>query len=201
MVEERPLVDTGGLLIIKEVRLTMSYAVVRTDLMHGSYNAADLVSLRFCTYASSTYTPAEVENGVIAKLVELETHGSGASATYEREVWTAIAATGSDTSFVDCVLVDGVEIMYDERKKKLNEYINEAGKAVRGYRLRQGDIFSVTKEGFASATAPTSIGASVYVGANGKLATSGTTVLGKFIHTETIGGETWYAIKVGAISD
>lgn len=171
----------------------MSYAVVRTDLMHGEWNAADLVSLRFCTYENTTYTPAEIENGVIAKLVALEDG--------QREIWTAVAATGSDTSFVDCVLVAGVEVMYDERKHNLDEFINEAGKATRGYRLRQDDIFSVTKEAFASSTAPSSIGASVYVGANGKLATTGTTALGKYIHKETKNGVDYYAVQVGAISD
>lgn len=41
------------------------YAVIRTDLMSGTKQPADLVSLRFYDDKGE---PAEVENGVIVKL-------------------------------------------------------------------------------------------------------------------------------------
>ena len=43
----------------------MAYTVIRTDLMSGTNQPADLVSLRFYNGEDK---PAEVENGVIVKL-------------------------------------------------------------------------------------------------------------------------------------
>ena len=121
----------------------MAYTVIRTDLMSGAKQPADLVSLRF--YGADGQ-PAEVENGVIVKLQGYEDG--------EREVMKAVAATADD-DLNECAIVAGVEVMYDERKKSLDEYINEAGKAVRGYTPRSRNIFSVTTEVFGGGTAPT----------------------------------------------
>ena len=112
------------------------YAVIRTDLMSGTKQPADLVSLRF--YGADGKV-AEVENGVIVKL---EGYEDG-----QREVMKAVAAKAGD-DLNDCAIVAGVEVMYDERKKNLDEFINEAGKATRGYIPRSRNIFSVTAEGF-----------------------------------------------------
>ncbi len=60
------------------------YTVIRTDLMSGTKQPADLVSLRFYNAEGK---PAEVENGVI---VELQEYEDG-----EREVYKAVAATSS----------------------------------------------------------------------------------------------------------
>ena len=114
----------------------MAYTVIRTDLMSGTNQPADLVSLRFYDGEDK---PAEVENGVIVKL---EGYEDG-----QREVMKAVAASADD-DLNDCAIVAGVEVMYDERKKNLDEFINEAGKATRGYIPRSRNIFSVTKEGF-----------------------------------------------------
>ena len=116
-------------------------AVIRTDLMHGTKNPDMLVSLRF--YANDAV--AEVENGVI---VELKGYEDG-----QREAMKAVAAT-ADSNLADCAVIAAPEVMYDERKKNLDEYINEAGKAVRGYRLVDRNIFSLTAEGFVGGTAP-----------------------------------------------
>lgn len=157
------------------------YAVIRTDLMSGTKQPADLVSLRF--YANDE--PAEVENGVI---VHLEGYEDG-----EREVMKAVAATaGADLN--ECAIVAGVEVMYDERKKNLDEYINEAGKAVRGYIPRSRNIFSVTPEGFVGGTVPTK-GQTVGIGADGKIAAGGTG-LGECVDIEVVGRHTYYAIKI-----
>lgn len=158
------------------------YCVIRTDLMQGTDVGANLCSLRF--YKNDN--PAEVENGVIVKLEKLEDG--------EREVYKAVAASSSD-SLVDCAIVAAPEVMYDERKKNLDEFVNEAGKAVRGYIPHAGNVFAVTAEGFVGGAAP-SAGAEVGIGAEGKIDASGTG-LGKCIAVETAGRYTYYVIKIG----
>jgi hypothetical protein len=109
-------------------------AVIRTDLMHGTKNGDQLVSLRF--YGADGKV-AEVENGVI---VELKGFEDG-----QREVMKAVAAT-ADSNMADCAIIAAPEVMYDERKKNLDEFINEAGKAIRGYRLVDRNMFALTAE-------------------------------------------------------
>lgn len=160
----------------------MAYCVIRTDLMSGTKQPADLVSLRFYNAQDKV---AEVENGVI---VELKGYEDG-----QREVMKAIAAT-SASDIDNCAVVAGVEVMYDERKKNLDEYINEAGKAVRGYIPRNRNLFAVTKEGFVDGTVP-AVGGAVGIGANGKLDAAGTG-FGECVHIETAGRYTYYTIKI-----
>lgn len=158
------------------------YCVIRTDLMSGTKQPADLVSLRF--YGEDGKV-AEVENGTIVKL---EGYEDG-----QREVMKAVAAKAGD-DLNECAIVDGVEVMYDERKKNLDEFINEAGKATRGYIPRNRNLFSVTKEGFVGGTVPTK-GATVGIGAGGKIAASGTG-LGVCVDIEVAGRYTYYTIKI-----
>lgn len=158
------------------------YAVVRTDLMSGTKQPADLVSLRF--YGADG-NMAEVENGVIVKL---EGYEDG-----EREVMKAVAAKAGD-DLNECAVVDGVEVMYDERKKNLDEFINEKGKAVRGYIPRSRNLFSVTKEGFVGGTVPKK-GDKVGIGAGGKIDAAGTG-LGVCADIDVAGRYTYYAIKI-----
>ncbi len=127
----------------------MAYAVIRTDLMSGTKQPADLVSLRFYDASGNK---AEVENGVIVKLQGYEDG--------EREVMKAVAASAGD-DLNDCAIVAAPEVMYDERKKNLDEFINEAGKATRGYIPRSRNVFSVTKEGFVGGTVPPRVPRSV----------------------------------------
>lgn len=158
------------------------YAVIRTDLMSGTKQPADLVSLRF--YGADG-KPAEVENGVIVKL---EGYEDG-----EREIMRAIAAKAGD-DLNECAIVAGVEVMYDERKKNLDEYINDAGKATRGYIPRSRNIFSLTAEGFVGGKVPKK-GGSVGIGAGGKVDASGTG-LGVCAGVETAGRYVYYVIKI-----
>ena len=171
----------------------MAYCVVRTDLMHGTHAPEDMVPLRFYDGNDAL---AAVENGVIAKITALETHGTGASTTYEREIWKAVAAAGTDV-LADCVLIATPEVMYDERKRNLDEFINEAGVPARGYRLRDRNMFSLSAEGFVVVPA---VGDTVYIGAGGKLTKtnpgSGATAFGKCVHIETVGSKTFYAIQI-----
>lgn len=160
----------------------MAYTVIRTDLMSGTKQSADLVSLRFYDEAGKA---AEVENGVIVKL---EGYEDG-----QREVMKAVAAKAGD-DLNECAVVAGVEVMYDERKKNLDEFINEAGKATRGYIPRSRNEFSVTKEGFVGGNVPT-VGAEVGIGTGGKIDASGKG-LGTCVAIENAGRYTYYTIKI-----
>lgn len=161
----------------------MAYTVIRTDLMSGTKQPADLVSLRFYDASGEV---ADVENGVIVKLQGYEDG--------QREVMKAIAATaGADLN--ECAIVAGVEVMYDERKKNLDEFINEAGKATRGYIPRSRNMFSVTKEGFVGGTVPKK-GDAVGIGTGGKIDAAGTG-LGECVDIEVVGRYTYYTIKIG----
>lgn len=161
----------------------MAYSVIRTDLMSGTKQPADLVSIRFYDDAGKV---AKVENGVIVKLNGYEDG--------EREIMKAVAAKSTD-DLNDCAIVAGVEVMYDEHKKNLDEYINEAGKAVRAYIPRSRNMFSVTKEGFVGGTAPTN-GANVGIGTGGKIDASGSG-LGTCVAIESAGRYTYYTIRLG----
>lgn len=111
----------------------MSFAIVRTDRMHGTYNPADLVSVK---YQESSENKA-IENGRVVLL--------GALDTTHREVFIG-GKPAVDSDIGAIALIATPELMADERKKNLNEFRNEAGEIARGYRLRSGDIFSVTAE-------------------------------------------------------
>lgn len=158
------------------------HCVIRTDLMSGTKQPADLVSLRFY---DADGNQAEVENGVIVKL---EGYESG-----QREVMKAVAAKAGD-DLNDCAVVAGVEVMYDERKKNLDEFVNEAGKITRGYIPRSRNMFSVTKEGFVGGTVPT-VGAEVGIGTGGKIDAAGKG-LGVCVAIEAAGRYTYYTIKI-----
>lgn len=164
----------------------MAYGVIRTDKVSGENVFADMLSFRFYNGA----TPAEVENGVIVELEGLDTN--------KHEIYKAKAAT-SQSQLQNCAVAAGVELMYDERKRSLDEFINEAGRPVRGYTLRHRNIYSFTKECFVGGTAPTK-GASVGIGTGGKIDASGTG-LGTCIDIDTAGKYTFYAIQIGAVAD
>lgn len=159
------------------------YAVIRTDLLAGTDNYADLVSFKL--YDSDT--PKEVENGVI---VELESLVEG-----EGELWKAKLATES-SDLNNCAIAAGVELIYDsDRYHNLSDYINEADQAVRGFIPRSRNIFSLTDEGFVESQAP-SQGDEVGIGEGGKLDKS-KTGFGKCIAVETQGSYTWRVIQIG----
>lgn len=108
----------------------MAYCVCRTDKMAGTYNPAFLVNLKL---------HANVENGNVVVI--------GARADGEREAYNSATPT-ADAKLTQIALVCEPEVMYDERKKNLNEFINEAGSVVRGYLFLDGEEFSITADGF-----------------------------------------------------
>lgn len=160
----------------------MAYTVIRTDLLSGTDVAADLVSLR--VYDADD-KPIAVENGT---LVELKGYEDG-----QREVMKAVLAT-SATAKEDVAIVASVETMYDERKKNLDEFINEAGAICRGYIPRSRNIYSVTKDGFVGGNVPAK-DAEVGIGADGKLDAAGTGY-GTVMAIEVAGRYTYYVIKI-----
>ena len=152
----------------------MSYAVVRTDLMSGTNVEAGLVSIKYMGDDGKTDTA--IENGNVLKV--------GTLIEGEREIRVGTKVSAGD-DLKNIVLVASPEVMYDERKHNLDEFINEAGAAARGYRLHNGDIFSVTKEALDGKASP-EVDDIVELKAGTKLnvaatATSGSTVVGKII--------------------
>lgn len=167
----------------------MANAVVRTDLMFGTDVRSGLVSIKYM--GADGNTPTGIDNGNVLKV--------GALMSGEREVYVG-SAVAVDTAISDVVLIASVETMYDERKRNLDEFTNEAGKICRGYRLHKGDVFSVTKEALIGAENP-AVGDIVELAAGTKMqvvtnATTGSTVVGKIIAKDVVGRYTYFAIKV-----
>lgn len=166
----------------------MSYGIVRTDNMYGTDVRSALVSIKYM--GTDGETPTAIENGNVLKVGKLI---SG-----EREIYVGSAVAKAD-KVTDIVLVASPEVMYDERKKNLDEFINEAGKACRGYRIHSGDTFSVTKDALAGKTSP-EVGDIVELADGTKLsvaasATTGSTTVGTIISIDVVGRYTYYAIK------
>lgn len=161
----------------------MAYCVIRTDLLSGTDVASDLVSLRVYDAEDK---PIEVENGVIVEL--------GGYEEDQREVRKATLAT-ADSDINKCAIIATVEVPYDERKKNLDEWINEAGTICRGYIPRSRNMYSITKEGFVDGVAPTAVDAEVGLGADGKLDAAGTGY-GVLRAIEVAGRYTYYVIEI-----
>lgn len=147
-----------------------NYAVMRTDKMHGTTDLSSLVNVKISE---------DLQNGTIVKL--------GALATGEREAYVATKASASD-ALKDVAILCGPELMYDERKKNLHEYINEVainGGIYRAFKFFSGDEFSLTKEAFVTAPTSADIGSAVALGADGKVEVGGSgTAFGKLIAVE-----------------
>lgn len=168
----------------------MAHGVFRSDLMSGTDVAADLVSVK---YMGDGSTETAIDNGCVVKLDGLM---SG-----EREVWKGVTPS-KNTALSDIAIIGSEEVMYDERKKNLDEFENEAGVISRGYVPHTRNIFSVTADALniADGTTP-AVGNVVELMAGVKLnvaasATSGSTQVGKIIAIETAGRYTYYVIKI-----
>lgn len=166
-------------------------AVVRTDKMFGTDNRAGLVSVRYQSISDGNTVYHEIQNGNVLLLDGLET-GS-------REVYKGAVPTAG-SALADIVLIASPEVMYDERKRNLDEFINEEGKICRGYHLHTSDIFSVTKEALDGVETPAK-GNIVELKDGTKLnvaaaLTSGSTKVGEIIGVDTVGRYTYYVIEV-----
>lgn len=168
----------------------MAYGVVRTDKMFGTDVRSGLVSVRYQPSGTAT----AIENGNVVLLSGLET---GSREVYKGETPAANSAIGG------IVLIASPEVMYDERKRNLDEFRNEAGDIARGYYLYTEDIFSVTKDALDGAATP-AVGDVVELKAGTKLnvkaaatgATDGSTVVGSIIDINVVGRYTYYVIQV-----
>jgi hypothetical protein len=155
--------------------------------MFATDNRAGLVSVRY--QPSSTNTA--IDNGCVVLLNGLET-GS-------REVHKGVTPA-ANSNLNDIVLIASPEVMYDERLRNLDDYYNEAGKIARGYRLKGGDMFGVTKDVLAGKDTP-AVGDYVELKADVKLnvvasPTASTTLVGNIYAIENVGRYTYYVIKV-----
>jgi len=156
-----------------------NYARVRTDLMHGTNNPADLVSVKY--QVSSTDTA--IENGNVVVVGDL--------LIGEREVYQA-TKPAVDSALSTLALIATPELIYDETPRAtFADFRNEAGEISRGYRLRSGDVFSATMEAFGGRADLASVGVGdvVEAQADTKLKivatiTSGSTKVGTVIAKE-----------------
>ena len=89
------------------------------------------------------------------------------------------------------------EVTYTDlyNEKNLDAFINKAGVPAAAYLLKDGGIFSVTKEGFVGGTTPSLIGGGVGIGADGKIDASGSG-LGTVLAIDVAGRYTYYAIRL-----
>lgn len=163
----------------------MAYAIVRTDRLSGTKDPSQLKSVH---YMGSGSTETAIENGNVVVLGDL---------TADREIYKALTPAASNV-LDDIYLVASVELMYDERKKNLNEFRNEAGEAARVYKLHVGDEFGVTAEALDGTP---KVGDFALIQASTKLKastthTAGANAVGKIIAIETAGAETYYVIRV-----
>lgn len=167
----------------------MAYGVVRTDKLMGTDVRSMLESVK---YMGAGSTATAIDNGNVVKL-------DGSLMTGEREIKKGVTPAAND-ALDAIVLIASPEVMYDERKRNLDEFQNEAGKVCRGYHLHSGDIFSVTKDALDGVATP-AVGNVVELKAGIKLnvaasATGGSTVVGKIIAVDVVGRYTYYVIQV-----
>ena len=167
----------------------MAHGVIRTDSMLGTDVGTHLVSFKYQPDSTDT----AIDNGNVVVIGDLI---SG-----EREVHTA-STPAKNSAFAKLAVVASVEVMYDERKKNLDEFYNEAGKICRGYYLHSKDVFSVTADALDIGESVTpGVGSVIELIAGTKMSvvaslTSGSTQVGTIIDIEKNGRYTYYVIQI-----
>lgn len=147
------------------------FGCVRTDNVSGTKLGKDLVSIR---YQVSDVDKA-IENGAVVVIGEYVS-------TEVRKGTDPVA--NSDINKI--AIIASPEVVKKEKYNSLDEFINEAGVAARGYRPRSGDIFSFTAEAL---DGEAEVGSVVELQAGTKLkvvesATEGSTTVGTVIALE-----------------
>ena len=112
------------------------YTVITREAMASEYDGTKRKSAKF--YSSDA--PAEIENGMVVKIA--------GTIPGEREVLKVVAPEGSE-NVADLWIVTTPEVVADERKKNLSDFVNEAGQIITIDKLMPNDIFSLTAEGLA----------------------------------------------------
>ena len=167
----------------------MAHGVIRTDNMLGTDVGTHLVSFKYKPDSTDT----AIDNGNVVLVGNL--------IPGEREIHTA-GTPAKNSPLKSIAVVASVEVMYDERKKNLDDFYNEAGKTCRGYYLHTDDVFSVTADALNIAGGVTpAAGYVVELTAGTKMnvvqtLTSGSTQVGTIIDVEKNGRYTYYAIQV-----
>ncbi len=168
-------------------------AIVNLDKLQASYDG-NLESLKFA---------ADQTNGVFAHV--------GSLVAGEREVKNAVQPTESSVEGESVVLHATPEVMYDERKYKLGDFVLSAGVAGRAYHLAKGDIVTLTDDLFNSTPTVGDFVVSMYGSWNLEpstdgtvLASDGTTVLtpafkAEVIEQTTLDGQNAFAIQVKSV--
>lgn len=112
------------------------YTVITREAMASEYDGTKRKSAKF--YNSDA--PAEIENGMVVKIA--------GTIPGEREVLKVVAPEGTE-DVADLWIVTTPEVVADERKKNLSDFVNEAGQIITIDKLMPNDIFSLTAEGLA----------------------------------------------------
>lgn len=142
--------------------------IVRTDRLAGTSVPSLLVSARYQVSDVDT----AIENGSI---VELKGLMEG-----QRELYIA-GKPAADATLGKLALVATPEICYEANKRRLSDFINEAGSNIRCYILHSGDIFSVSKAGVDGSAA---VGSKLAVQAALKLKVDAAGTFGEIIAIE-----------------
>ena len=110
------------------------YTVITREAMASEYDGTKRKSAKFYNAGD----PAEIENGMVVKIA--------GTIPGEREVLKVVAPEGSE-DVADLWIVTTPEVVADERKKNLSDFVNEAGQIITIDKLMPNDIFSLTAEG------------------------------------------------------
>lgn len=162
----------------------MKHAVVRTDNLSATHDGSKLVTVRFYDAEGKA---AKIDNGNIVALAGLDAN--------ETKIYKAVAPT-ADTA--ELVLIATPELMYDERLKNLEDFVNPEGGECRGYVLHRGDVLAVTAEAFDAAVVEATI-KGAKVGTTGTKLTAVTDVADAklaYLCKEVVGAHTYYKLRV-----
>lgn len=113
------------------------YSVITREAMTSEYDGTKRKSAKFFAGSDSS-VPTEIENGMVVKIA--------GTIPGEREV-LKVVAPAKDTPVSDLWIVTTPEVVADERKKNISDFINEAGDIITIDKLMPNDIFSLTAEG------------------------------------------------------
>lgn len=111
-------------------------AIVRKDKMLAGYNG-NLESVKIFNNAGTS--KVQVTNGVFVVVEGLVGEG--------RETKKARLASEADKA-LDVLFIHNAEVMYDQRLNKLEDFVIEADKVARAYRLYDGDVITLTTDLF-----------------------------------------------------
>ncbi|UGO46283.1 hypothetical protein PQE74_gp200 [Bacillus phage vB_BanS_Chewbecca] len=129
--------------------------VTRKDILLSGYNG----NLESVIVHDGAGTAVETQNGVFVTLGDLM------AVPNPREVHKATLTKAGDHT-EEIYFIHNSEVMYDEKKYKLEDFRIPAGKVARAYALATGDIITLTADYFG--TAPV-VGDKLIAGANGLL--------------------------------